>query len=103
MQSHVLRAVIGAVIVFASTSALIAQQTIEKQQAFIKLIAEGFEIRAVTVAPHDSGKNQASQVIYITLQRSKDIAVCSFAHSNWSNMDDDTLKTARLCDVRSYK
>lgn len=96
------RAVIGACIFLISATGLMAQQSIEKQRSFSKLIAEGFEIRAVTQAAYESAK-QADAQVYVTLQRGKDVAVCTINHANWSNMRDDSLGSAERCDVRSYK
>jgi tetratricopeptide (TPR) repeat protein len=71
----------------------------EKQRPFAQLIADGYEINAVTLGLAEAGRWKNNHIL-VTLKKDKSVAVCSFPPPNWENMTDSTLADPKLCDVR---
>ncbi|WP_431554989.1 hypothetical protein [Methyloceanibacter sp.] len=71
----------------------------EKQRPFPQLIADGYEIKAVTLNPAEEGRGKTNHVL-VTLQKDKSVAVCTFAPPDWENMTDAALADPKSCDVR---
>ena len=82
---------------FAFSGATSAQQATEKKRSFNALIADGFEIKAVT---HIVGKDLDDNRTAVTLQKQKSFAVCLFRVSSWDVLSDESLDNPKLCDVR---
>ena len=82
-----------------AASACLAQDS-EKQRPFNQLIADGYEIKAVTINPIAPETGGTTNHLLVTLQKDKSVAVCSFPPPNWENMTDSTLADPKLCDVR---
>lgn len=79
-----------------------AQQSTDRQRPFKTLIATGFEIKSTVLAPINTGKSLLETEIIVTLQKGKEVAVCAFAYINWSNMKDESMAAASVCDVRLF-
>ena len=70
----------------------------QEQQSFKTIIGKGYEIKSVTFAKGESTDNR--EILLVTLQKEKSVAVCYFAAANWINLSAGTLDDARRCDVR---
>jgi predicted GNAT superfamily acetyltransferase len=70
----------------------------QEQQSFKTLMSRGYDVRAVTFARGESTDNR--EVVLVTLQKEKSVAVCYFAAANWINLNNATLEDAKRCDVR---
>jgi len=70
----------------------------QEQQSFKTILGKGYEIKSVTFAKGESTENR--EIILVTLQKEKSVAVCYFAAANWINLTAGTLDDARRCDVR---
>jgi hypothetical protein len=82
-----------------ATSVCLAQDS-EKQRPFTQLIADGYEIKAVTLNPDMQTSDGAVNHMLVTLQKDKSVAVCTFAPHQWEGMIDSILAEAKWCDVR---
>lgn len=72
-----------------------------KQRAFTQLIADGYEIKAVTLSPAEEGRAKTNHLL-VTLQKDKSVAVCTFAPPDWESMTDAALAEPKSCDVRQF-
>jgi len=88
-------AVALALIGFAHTPDCRAQE----QQSFKSIIARGFEIKSVTFLRGDTTENR--EVILVTLQKDKSVAVCYFAATSWVNLSSAALEDSKRCDIRN--
>jgi hypothetical protein len=70
----------------------------QEQQSFKTLLARGYDVKAVTFARGESTDNR--EVVLVTLQRERSVAVCYFAAANWINLSNATLEDSKRCDVR---
>ena len=70
----------------------------QEQQSFKTIIGKGYEIKSVTFAKGEATENR--EVVFVTLQKDKSVAVCYFAAANWINLTPATLDDSRRCDVR---
>ena len=70
----------------------------QEQQSFKTIIGKGYEIKSVTFAKGEATENR--EVVFVTLQKDKSVAVCYFAAANWINLSPATLDDSRRCDVR---
>jgi hypothetical protein len=70
----------------------------QEQQSFKTLMARGYDIKNVTFARGESTENR--EVVLVTLQKEKSVAVCYFAAANWINLSPATLDDPKRCDVR---
>ncbi len=70
----------------------------QEQQSFKTLISRGYDVKAVTFARGESTENR--EVVMVTLQKEKSVAVCYFAAANWINLSNPTLEDPKRCDVR---
>ena len=70
----------------------------QEQQSFKTIIGKGYEIKSVTFAKGESTDNR--EILLVTLQKEKSVAVCYFAAANWINLSAGTLDDARRCEVR---
>lgn len=82
-----------------ATSVCLAQDG-EKQRPFTQLIADGYEIKAVTLFPAVKTSAGTSDHVVVTLQKDKSVAVCTFAPNQWEGLFDSVLAESRWCDVR---
>ena len=83
----------------ASASVCLAQDG-EKQRAFTELVADGYEIKAVTINPIVQETGGATNHLLVTLQKDKSVAVCTFAPNQWEGLIDSALAEPKWCDVR---
>lgn len=83
----------------ASASVCLAQDS-DKQRPFTQLIADGYEIKAVTLFPAVKTSAGTSDHVVVTLQKEKSVAVCTFAPNQWEGLVDSRLAEAKWCDVR---
>jgi hypothetical protein len=72
----------------------------DKQRPFTQLIADGYEIKAVTLNPAVQEGGPTANHIVVTLQKDKSVAVCTFAPGQWEALTDSVLAEAKWCDVR---
>jgi len=89
------------VLAFAVAAVCLAQASdgrAQEQQSFKTLMARGYDIKNVTFARGESTENR--EVVLVTLQKEKSVAVCYFAAANWINLSAGTLDDARRCEVR---
>jgi hypothetical protein len=70
----------------------------QEQQSFKTLLARGYDVKAVTFARGESTDNR--EVVLVTMQRERSVAVCYFAAANWINLSNATLEDSKRCDVR---
>jgi hypothetical protein len=70
----------------------------QEQQSFKTLISRGYDVKAVTFARGESTENR--EVVLVTLQKERSVAVCYFAAANWINLSNATLEDPKRCDVR---
>jgi hypothetical protein len=82
----------------AALIALSGHAGAQEQQSFKTIIGKGYEIKSVTFAKGESTENR--EIVLVTLQKEKSVAVCYFAAANWINLTPGTLDDARRCDVR---
>ncbi len=89
------------VLAAAAASAWLAGGAVaqEQQQASFKtLMGRGYDIKAVTYAKGEATDNR--EVVIVTMQKEKSVAVCYFAAVNWINLSTITLEDSKRCDVR---
>jgi hypothetical protein len=82
-----------------AASACLAQDG-EKQRPFNQLIADGYEIKAVTINPIAQETGGTTNHLLVTLQKDKSVAVCTFAPNQWEGLIDSVLAESKWCDVR---
>ena len=70
----------------------------QEQQSFKTIMGKGYEIKNVTFARGKATENR--EVVLVTLQKDKSVAVCYFAAANWINLSPATLEDSKRCDVR---
>lgn len=70
----------------------------QEQQSFKSLISRGYDVKAVTFARGESTENR--EVVLVTLQKDRSVAVCYFAAANWINLSNPALEDPKRCDVR---
>ena len=70
----------------------------QEQQSFKTIMGKGYEIKNVTFARGEATENR--EVVLVTLQKDKSVAVCYFAAANWINLSSATLEDSKRCDVR---
>jgi hypothetical protein len=70
----------------------------QEQQSFKTSMGKGYEIKNVTFARGEATENR--EVVLVTLQKDKSVAVCYFAAANWINLNPATLEDSKRCDVR---
>jgi hypothetical protein len=83
----------------ASAQACLAEDG-QKQRAFTQLIADGYEIKAVTLNPTVQETGGTVNHMLVTLQKDRSVAVCTFAPHQWEGMIDSVLAESKWCDVR---
>lgn len=75
------------------------------QSSFTTLLAEGFEVKSVTLIPLEVAKRVTEKVktdnVVVTLQNKETVAVCYVAFANWAFMNKASLDSSTLCEVRS--
>ena len=71
-----------------------------KQRPFNQLIADGYEIKAVTLNPIVQETGGTTNHLLVTLQKDKSVAVCTFAPNQWEGLIDSVLAESKWCDVR---
>ena len=86
----------------ALAAALLVAQAVngfaQEQQSFKTIIGKGYEIKNVTYARGEATENR--EIVLVTLQKDKSVAVCYFAAANWINLSPATLEDSKRCDVR---
>jgi len=70
----------------------------QEQQSFKTIMGKGYEIKNVTFARGEATENR--EIVLVTLQKDKSVAVCYFAAANWINLSPATLEDSKRCDVR---
>ena len=70
----------------------------QEQQSFRTIMGKGYEIKNVTFARGEATENR--EIVLVTLQKDKSVAVCYFAAANWINLSPATLEDSKRCDVR---
>jgi hypothetical protein len=96
------RIVVGIAALAAVVAAGAAQA--QEQQSFRSLISNGYEIKAVTVVPHEIAKRYAdsttTDTVLVTLQRQRNVAVCYFGFGSWVTLLTASIEDNTRCDVR---
>ena len=70
----------------------------QEQQSFKTIMGKGYEIKNVTFARGEATENR--EIVLVTLQKDKSVAVCYFAAATWINLSGGALEDSRRCDVR---
>jgi hypothetical protein len=98
VQKAVRSALLG-LVAAAGLSATAAAE--DAQQPFKTLVGRGFKVVATSLVPAADSKLDYATFV-ITLQLDKAVAVCTFNIANWENLNNESLASAKNCDVRSF-
>ncbi len=86
-------------------SAQAADKPAPDKPSLKQLLAQGYDIKAVTFIPQDAikgmGMDPATTVpqILVTLQKNSGIAVCQIAAENWTVMAAQSIEGKTQCDT----
>lgn len=70
----------------------------QEQQSFKSIMSKGYEIKNVTFARGEATENR--EIVLVTLQKDRSVAVCYFAAANWISLSPASLEDSKRCDVR---
>ena len=97
-------AALAAVVAAGAASVTVHAQD---QQSFRSLISNGYEIKAVTVVPHEIAKRYAdsttTDTVLVTMQRQRNVAVCYFSFGSWVTLLQASIEDGARCDVRTTR
>ena len=89
--------------ILVSSSLVAASPNTPETKAFNALVAEGYEVKAVTLVPLEVAKREQANLnadaVAVTLQKGGSVAVCYFGFGNWIALNKASLANPAQCAV----